>query len=112
MVLLGGLDLVESRPEVAPAKQVVGGHKVIVAFTFFGACYAGVVGADRMMATRVAVCSHVSCEFEHALASAAAVATIAPAAAAAASAATAVASAATAAAITTSDCLGRICDRC
>ena len=43
MVLLGGLDLVESRPEVAPAKPVVGGREFVVAVAFSGVCYAGVV---------------------------------------------------------------------
>ena len=79
MVLLGGLDLVESRPEVAPAKPVVGGREFVVAVAFSGVCYAGVVDADRMMATRVALCSHVLCEFERALASAAAAAAAAAA---------------------------------
>ena len=55
--MLGGLDLVESWPEVAPAEPVVGGREVVVAFAFSGACYADVVDTDRMMATRVAVCS-------------------------------------------------------
>jgi hypothetical protein len=34
MVFLGGLDLVASRPEVAPAKTVVSSREVVVAFTF------------------------------------------------------------------------------
>ena len=102
MVLLGGLDLVESWPEIAPAEPVVGGREVVVAFAFFGACYAGVVGANRMMATCVAVCSHVPCEFEHALASVAAVA----------AAVASTAAAATAATIAASVCLSRICDCC
>ena len=55
MVLLRGLDFVESRPEVALAELVVGGREVVVVVAFSGACYAGVVAADRMMATRVAV---------------------------------------------------------
>jgi hypothetical protein len=71
MVLLRDLDFVEeSRPEVAPAKPVVGGREVIVVVAFSGACYVDVVAADRMMATRVAVRSHVACEFERALVSA------------------------------------------
>ena len=93
MVLLRDLDFVEeSRPEVAPAKPVVGGREVIVVVVFSGACYVDVVAANRMMATRVEVRSHVACEFERALVSATATA------AAAAAAATAAAAAATAAA--------------
>ena len=74
MVLLRGLDFVESRPEVAPAKPVVGGQEVIVVVAWSGACYAGVVAANRMMATRVAVRFHVACEFKRALVSVAAAA--------------------------------------
>ena len=51
MVLLRGLDFVESRPEVAPAKPVVGGREVVVVVAFSGACCTGVVATDRMMAT-------------------------------------------------------------
>jgi hypothetical protein len=42
MVLLGGLDFVESRPEVASAKTVVGGREVVVVVAFYVACYATV----------------------------------------------------------------------
>ena len=103
MVLLRGLDYVESRPEVAPAKPVVGGCKVVVVVAFSGACYAGVVAADRMMATRVAVCSHVACGFERALVS------VAASAAVAATAAASTAAAATTAAIVLFCCC---CDCC
>ena len=101
--MLRGLDFVESRPEVAPTELVVGGREVVVVVAFSGACYAGVVAADRMVATRVTVRSHVACEFERALVSAAAAA----AAAAAAIAAAAAASATTAA---TSVLFCRCCD--
>ena len=70
MVVLGCLDLVGSWPEITPTEPVVGSGKVIVAFTFSGACHACVVGADGMMAACTTVCSHVSCELERALASA------------------------------------------
>ena len=82
--MLRDLDFVEeSRPEVAPAKPVVGGREVIVVVAFSGACYVDVVAADRMMATRVAVRSHVACEFERAFVSAATSAAAATATAAA-----------------------------
>ncbi len=83
MVLLGGLDFVGSRPEVASAKTVVGGREVVVVVVFSVACYAGVVDSDRMMSTRVAVRSHVACEFVDAFVSATTTAAAAAAAAAA-----------------------------
>ena len=79
MVVLGGLYLVGSGPEITPAEPVVGSREVVVAFTFSGACRARVVGSDGMMAARPTICSHVSCELEHALASAAAAAAAAAA---------------------------------
>ena len=90
MVLLRGLDFVESRPEVASAETVVGCREVVVVVAFSGACYTGVVAADRVMATRVAVRSHVACEFERAFVSAAAAAAASAAASAAACAAASV----------------------
>ncbi len=63
MVLLRGLDFVESRPEVASAEMVVGCREIVVVLAFSGACYAGVVAADGVMATQVAVRFHVACEF-------------------------------------------------
>ncbi len=66
MVLLRGLDSVESWPEIASTETVVGCREVVVVVTFSGACYAGVVDADGVMATRVAVCSHVACVEERA----------------------------------------------
>ena len=102
MLLLRGPDFVESWPEIASAETVVGCREVVVVVAFSGACYAGVVAADGVMATRVAVRSHVACEFECAFVS---VATSAAAATAAAAAAAAAASAA-------SVLFCRCCDLC
>lgn len=105
MVLLQGLDSVESWPEIASTETVVGCREVVVVVTFSGACYAGVVDADGVMATRVAVCSHVACVEERACVS---VAT----SAAAATAAAAAAAAATVAAAASSVLFCRCCDLC
>ncbi len=118
MVLLRGLDSVESWPEIASTETVVGCREVVVVVTFSGACYAGVVDADGVMATRVAVCSHVACVEERAcvsVATSAAAATAAAAAAAATSAAaatTAAAAAAAVAAAASSVLFCRCCDLC
>ena len=109
MLLLRGPDFVESWPEIASAETVVGCREVVVVVAFSFARYAGVVAADGVMATRVAVRSHVACEFERAFVSAATSAAAATAAAAAAAAATA---AATAAASAASMLFCRCCDLC
>ncbi len=83
---------------------MVGGCKVVVAFTFVSSCCAGVFCAYGVMAMRMAVCSHVASEVERALASFATI--IASAAAAATAPAAVVASAAT------SVLFCRCCDCC
>ena len=50
MVVLGRLDLGESRLEVASSEMMVGSCEVVGAVAFVGACCAGLVHANRMMA--------------------------------------------------------------
>jgi len=50
VVVLGRLDLGESRLEDSSSEMMVGSCEVVVTVVFVGACCAGLVHANRMMA--------------------------------------------------------------
>ncbi len=60
VLLLGGFDLAQSRPEVVATHAIGGCCCIFVAVFFMSACAAVVFGANRVMSVGPAVRAHVS----------------------------------------------------